>query len=49
MRSFFDYMPPWVRNEGSLHVYALPDDRARDRLVAESLRLDRIGGLPPER
>ena len=46
MRSFFDYMPPWVRNEGSLHVYALPDDRARDRLAEESLRLDGIVGLP---
>ena len=46
MRSFFDYMPPWVRNEGSLHVYALPDDRARHRLAEESLRLDGIVGLP---
>lgn len=46
MHSFFDYMPPWVRNEGSLHVYALPDDRARDRLAEESLRLDGIVGLP---
>ena len=46
MRSFFDYMPPWVRNEGSLHVYALPDDRARDRLAEESLRLDGVVGLP---
>ena len=46
MRSFFDYMQPWVRNEGSLHVYALPDDRARDRLAEESLRLDGIVGLP---
>ena len=46
MRSFFDYMPPWVRNEGSLHVYALPDDPARERLAEESLRLDGIVGLP---
>ena len=46
MHSFFDYMPPWVRNEGSLHVYALPDDPARERLAEESLRLDGIVGLP---
>lgn len=46
MRSFFDYMPPWVRNEGSLHVYALPDDPARERLAEESLRLDGVVGLP---
>lgn len=46
MRSFFDHMTPWLRNEGSLHVYALPDDRARERLVEESLRLDDIAALP---
>ena len=46
MRCFFDHMTPWLRNEGSLHVYALPDDRARARLTEASLRLDGIVGLP---
>ncbi|MFT3889394.1 MAG: 2'-5' RNA ligase family protein [Arachnia sp.] len=46
MHSFFDYMAPWPRNEGSLHVYALPDDTARERLVAASERLEGLPGLP---
>ncbi|MBK7820929.1 MAG: hypothetical protein IPJ61_07560 [Tessaracoccus sp.] len=46
MRSFFDHMTPWLRNEGSLHVYALPDDRVRERLVEASLLIDGVVGLP---
>lgn len=46
MHSFFDAMTPWPRNDGSLHVYALPDDDVVDRLFAASEPLDGIAALP---
>lgn len=46
MRSFFESMTPWPRNDGALHVYALPDDAVADRLEELSTRLDGVAGLP---
>lgn len=46
MQSFFDTMPAWARNDGSLHVYALPDESVADRLESLSERLDGVAGLP---
>ena len=46
MHSFFDAMTPWSHNDGSLHVYALPDDDVTLRLEEQSLLLDGIGSLP---
>lgn len=46
MQSFFAAMPPWDREDGSLHVYALPDEDVTDRLAALQARLDGIAGLP---
>lgn len=46
MQSFFDAMPPWERNDGSLHVYVLPGDAAADRLVELQGRLDGVDQLP---
>lgn len=46
MHSFFDAMTPWARNDGSLHVYALPDDGVTDALMAASERLDGLAALP---
>lgn len=47
MRNFFEQMDPWDRNDGSLHLYVLPDDSATERLVAAQSRLEGIGSLPP--
>ena len=38
MHSFFQFMTPWVRDEGSLHVYAVPDDPALQVIRAATLR-----------
>ncbi|GAA4908011.1 hypothetical protein GCM10025789_29420 [Tessaracoccus lubricantis] len=46
MRSFFEQMTPWTRNDGSLHVYALPADDVRDRLDQAAARLDGVPNLP---
>lgn len=46
MDSFFASMTPWPRNDGSLHVYALPDEALRDRLETVSVLLDDVAGLP---
>ena len=43
MQSFFDSMTPWDHNDGSLHVYVLPDDEVADRI--EDLQ-ERLAGLP---
>ena len=32
MESFFESMTPWARDDGSLHVYVLPDESLADRL-----------------
>lgn len=46
MQSFFSVMPPWDQEDGSLHVYALPDEEVVDRLMAIQARLTGIAGLP---
>lgn len=46
MLSFFDAMTPWARNDGSLHVYALPEEEVADRLEGLSVRLDDLDSLP---
>lgn len=46
MHSFFDAMAPWTRNSGALHVYALPDDDAAERIVALQERLKEVPHLP---
>lgn len=39
-------MTPWERNDGSLHLYALPDDAVADRLSEAQGRLDGLPNLP---
>ena len=46
MHSFFDSMTPWLRLDGSLHVYALPDEAVVERLIPLSERLDGVAFLP---
>lgn len=46
MRSFFDQMTPWAQPHGSLHLYALPDDDAQERLDAAAALLDGVPNLP---
>lgn len=46
MRSFFDSMVPWERNDGKLHVYALPDDALLERLTTAQGRIRGIEDLP---
>lgn len=46
MRSFFEQMPPWDRNDGSLHLYALPDDAVRERLDEAAALIDGVPHLP---
>ncbi|HMR50619.1 MAG TPA: hypothetical protein PKE40_14060 [Arachnia sp.] len=46
MRSFFDAMAPWPQQEGSLHLYVLPDDAARERLRTAQEALAGIAHLP---
>lgn len=46
MRSFFAEMTPWPQNDGSLHLYALPDDDVRDRLDEAATFLADIPNLP---
>ncbi len=46
MQSFFAAMPPWDREDGSLHVYALPDEEVAERLTSLQARLAGIEGLP---
>lgn len=46
MRSFFEAMAPWPRQEGSLHLYVLPDDGARQRCIAAQEALGVIDHLP---
>lgn len=47
MKSFFASMTPWDRNDGSLHVYVLPDDDVADRIGDLQARLDGVDHLPP--
>ncbi|MHA6524376.1 2'-5' RNA ligase family protein [Tessaracoccus sp. G1721] len=47
MQSFFDSMTPWDHNDGSLHVYVLPDDDVADRIEKLQARIDGVTGLPP--
>lgn len=47
MRSFFSQMTPWPRNDGSLHLYALPDDGARQRLDEAAALIEGVPDLPP--
>lgn len=50
MRSFFKAMAPWPQNEGSLHLYALPDEATRERLrtAQEALAgIDHLPTMPP--
>ena len=46
MRSFFESMYPWERNDGALHLYVVPDEELGDRLVAQQSRLEGIENLP---
>lgn len=46
MRSFFEAMAPWPQNEGSLHLYVLPDDETRERLRTAQQALAGIDHLP---
>ncbi|MDO5683920.1 MAG: 2'-5' RNA ligase family protein [Propionibacteriaceae bacterium] len=46
MRSFFDHMTPWTQPDGSLHVYALPDDDVQERLDEAAARIDGVPNLP---
>lgn len=46
MRSFFEQMAPWPQNDGSLHLYALPDDAARERLDDAAALIDGVPNLP---
>lgn len=46
MRSFFDQMTPWAQSDGSLHLYALPDEDVQERLTAAAARIDGVAHLP---
>jgi len=46
MQSFFDSMTPWDHNDGSLHVYVLPDEGVADRIEQLQARIDGVPGLP---
>jgi len=46
MRSFFEAMAPWPQNEGSLHLYVLPDEATRERLRTAQEALAGIDHLP---
>lgn len=46
MRSFFDSMTPWERNDGSLHLYVVPDESLGDTLEELQSRLEGIPALP---
>lgn len=46
MRNFFDSTAPWERNDGSLHLYVVPDTALGDRLVEAQARLQGIPDLP---
>lgn len=46
MRSFFESMTPWRHNDGSLHVYFLPDEETADGLVELQSRIAGIDNLP---
>ncbi|MDF1487779.1 2'-5' RNA ligase family protein [Tessaracoccus caeni] len=46
MRNFFESMEPWRQPEGSLHLYVLPDDDVRERLVSAQEALTGIEHLP---
>ena len=46
MRNFFDSMTPWERNDGSLHLYVVPDAALGDRLVEAQSHLQGIPDLP---
>lgn len=46
MRSFFDSMTPWRRNDGSLHVYVVPDQDTTEAILDAQGRLVGIDNLP---
>lgn len=46
MKNYFNQMEPWARNDGALHLYVLPSDDERERLVALQEHLEGIDGLP---
>lgn len=46
MDDFFAHMAPWRRNDGSLHLYALPEDEDLERFVSLQSRLRGIENLP---
>ncbi|MGO1385045.1 MAG: 2'-5' RNA ligase family protein [Arachnia sp.] len=46
MKNFFSRMEPWRKPEGSLHLYALPDEDERERLFTVQEALSGIDGLP---
>lgn len=46
MRSFFEQMAPWPQNDGSLHLYALPDGDVRERLDEAAALIDGVPNLP---
>lgn len=46
MQSFFDSMTPWDHNDGSLHVYVLPDEGVADRIEQLQARIDGVPELP---
>lgn len=48
MQSFFESMPPWPRNDGSLHLYVVPEDAdLLERLTAAQELLAGFASLPP--
>lgn len=48
MHNFFDSMTPWPRNDGSLHLYVVPDEPGFvDRLLAAQSRIASLAQLPP--
>lgn len=47
MHNFFEAMEPWARNDGSLHLYVLPDDDTQERLAAAQSLFEDLEALPP--
>ncbi|GAB3820386.1 hypothetical protein GCM10028820_26190 [Tessaracoccus terricola] len=46
MRNFFEQMEPWARNDGSLHLYVLPDEEVGERLAEVQSLFEDVPGLP---
>lgn len=46
MENYFEQMEPWARNDGALHLYVLPSEAERERIVALQEQMSGIDGLP---